>query len=263
MRVARRHGVPVLVDAASEHLSRPNPWLMRGADLVVYSGGKFLRGPQTSGLLLGRRDLVEAAWANSAPHRAFCRPMKVGKEDVIGLLAALELWFARDRDAEHRRWTADLETIAAHVAAVPGCTARLLPPEAGDEQPQLELGWSRQMVGMDGMELRRRLLAGTPRIMLDDVSAGDERLVIEPFSLQPGEAGIVGQAIPARWARAGGTGVAGGVSRDGRGRLAARRGAPSPRRHACTCGRMASGSAARTARSSWRARSAATSPATR
>lgn len=195
VRVARRHGVPVLVDAASEHLSRPNPWLARGADLVVYSGGKFLRGPQTSGLLLGRRDLVEAAWANSAPHRAFCRPMKVGKEDVIGLLTALELWFARDRAAEHQRWARDLATIAAHVAAVPGCTARLLPPDAGDEQPQLELGWSRDLVGMDGMELRRRLLDGSPRIMLDDMSAGADRLVIEPFSLQPGEADIVGQAI--------------------------------------------------------------------
>jgi len=194
-RVAHRHGVPVLVDAASEHLSRPNPWLMRGADLVVYSGGKFLRGPQTSGLLLGRRDLIEVAWANAAPHRAFCRPMKVGKEDVIGLLAALEAWFARDRAGELAHWTRDLETIAAQVRAVPGCTARLLPPEPGDEQPQLELGWARDRVGIDGMELRRRLLAGTPRIMLDDMSAGADRLVIEPFSLQPGEAEIVGTAL--------------------------------------------------------------------
>jgi hypothetical protein len=114
---------------------------------------------------------------------------------VIGLLAALEAWFARDRDAEHRRWTRDLETIAAAVGAVPGCTARLLPPEPGDEQPQLELGWARDRVGLDGMELRRRLLAGTPRIMLDDMSAGADRLVIEPFSLQPGEAEIVGAAL--------------------------------------------------------------------
>src|SRR5690606_37405980 len=75
------------------------------------------------------------------------------------------------------------------------CTARLLPPDAGDEQPQLELGWSRDLVGMDGMELRRRLLEGSPRIMLDDMSAGADRLVIEPFRLQPGEADIVGQAI--------------------------------------------------------------------
>lgn len=195
VRVTRPHNIPVLVDAASEHLSRPNPWLARGADLVVYSGGKFLRGPQTSGLLLGRRDLVEAAWANAAPHRAFCRPMKVGKEDVIGLLTALELWFQRDREAEHARWKRDLETIADKVTAVRGCTARMLPPDIGDEQPQLELRWSRALIGIDGMELRRLLLDGTPRIMLDDMSAKEGSLVIEPFSLQPGEAEIVGTAI--------------------------------------------------------------------
>ena len=195
VRVAGPHGVPVVVDAASEHLSRPNPWLARGADLVIYSGGKFLRGPQTSGLLLGKRNLVEAAWANSAPHRAFGRPMKVGKEDVVGLLTALELWFARDRATAYRVWLADLETIAAGVSAVPGCTGEILPPDIGDEQPQLKLRWSRETVGIDGIELRRRLLAGTPRIMLDDMSAGANSIVIEPFSLQPGEAAVVGAGI--------------------------------------------------------------------
>ena len=139
VRVARPHGVPVLVDAASEHISRPNPWLERGADLVVYSGGKFLRGPQNSGLLLGRKGLVKAAWANSAPHRAFGRPMKVGKEDVIGVLTALELWFARDLEATLRAWHDDLAIIARLVDAVEGCSSRLLPPDAGDEQPQLKL----------------------------------------------------------------------------------------------------------------------------
>jgi L-seryl-tRNA(Ser) seleniumtransferase len=197
VRAARPHGVPVLVDAASEHITRPNPWLARGADLVVYSGGKFLRGPQTSGLLLGHRDLIEAAWANSNPHRAFGRPMKVGKEDVIGVLTALELWFERDRAAAFDAWRCDLETIAALVGAVPGCGAELLPPDDGDDQPQLRLSWSREKVGIDGMELRRQLLEGTPRIMLDDVSAKDGSIVLEPFSLQPGEAEIVGRAIAA------------------------------------------------------------------
>ena len=197
VRIAGPHGVPVVVDAASEHLSRPNPWLVRGADLVIYSGGKFLRGPQTSGLLLGKRQLVEAAWANSAPHRAFGRPMKVGKEDVVGLLTALEIWFARDRAVAFRGWLADLETIAWAVAAVPGCTGEILPPDIGDEQPQLKLHWSRETVGIDGMELRRRLLAGTPRIMLDDMSAGADSIVIEPFSLRSGEAAIVGATIAA------------------------------------------------------------------
>lgn len=202
VRVARPHGVPVLVDAASEHIQRPNPWLERGADMVVYSGGKFLRGPQTSGLLLGRRDLINSAWANSSPHRAFGRPMKVGKEDVIGVLTALELWFGRDRDAAHRAWQNDLDTIAERVSQIEGCSADMLPPDHGDEQPQLKLTWSRDLVAIDGMELRRQLLEGTPRIMLDDMSAGEGSIVIEPFSLQSGEAEVVGRAIAAALAGA-------------------------------------------------------------
>ena len=106
-------GIPILVDAASEHLQRPSPWLVRGADMVVYSGGKFLRGPQTSGLLLGKKNLVQAAWRNASPHQAFGRPMKVSKEDVIGVLTAVDYWFnKRDEAAELRKWHADLKEIA-------------------------------------------------------------------------------------------------------------------------------------------------------
>src|ERR1700761_1486664 len=114
-------GIPILVDAASEHLQRPSPWLVRGADMVVYSGGKFLRGPQTSGLLLGRKNLVQAAWRNASPHQAFGRPMKVSKEDVIGVLAAVQYWVdERDETDERRRWYDDLQEIARQVATLPG-----------------------------------------------------------------------------------------------------------------------------------------------
>ena len=118
-------GIPILVDAASEHLQRPSPWLQRGADMVIYSGGKFLRGPQTSGLLLGNKNLVQAAWRNASPHQAFGRPMKVSKEDVIGVLVAVEYWLnERDEAAELRHWHDDLQEIAQRVAAVPGVEQR-------------------------------------------------------------------------------------------------------------------------------------------
>ena len=121
---AKPRGIPVLVDAASEHIERPSPYLKRGADMVIYSGGKFLRGPQTSGLLLGRKDLIQAAWRNASPHQAFARGMKVSKEDVIGVLAALEVWFEhRDPAVELARWNADLDDIAGRADAA-GCQHR-------------------------------------------------------------------------------------------------------------------------------------------
>ena len=109
----------------SEHLQRPSPWLQRGADMVIYSGGKFLRGPQTSGLLLGKKNLVQAAWRNASPHQAFGRPMKVSKEDVIGVLVAVEYWLnERDEAAELRHWHDDLQAIAQPCRAVPGVEQR-------------------------------------------------------------------------------------------------------------------------------------------
>src|SRR5215472_19388478 len=118
--VVKPRGIPIMVDAASEHIERPSPWLVRGADLVIYSGGKFLRGPQTSGLLLGNKKLVEAAWRNGSPHQALGRPMKVSKEDVIGVLAALEVWFTeRDEAAERQHWDDDCVIIARRVAQIP------------------------------------------------------------------------------------------------------------------------------------------------
>ena len=101
---AHQKGIPVLVDAAAERLTFPDVYLSRGVDLVGYSGGKCLRGPQCAGLLLGRKDLVQAAWLNSAPHHAFGRSMKVGKEEIMGMLAAVEAWVKRDHDAEWKQW---------------------------------------------------------------------------------------------------------------------------------------------------------------
>jgi L-seryl-tRNA(Ser) seleniumtransferase len=101
--LARPRRIPILVDAASEHIKRPDPWLGRGANMVIYSGGKFLRGPQTTGLLLGDKDIVRAAWSNASPHQGLGRPMKVSKEDVIGIVTAVEIWFGeRDHEGERR-----------------------------------------------------------------------------------------------------------------------------------------------------------------
>ena len=196
--VVKPRGIPIMVDAASEHLERPSPWLVRGADLVVYSGGKFLRGPQTSGLLLGSRRLVEAAWRNASPHQALGRPMKVSKEDIIGVLKAVEHWFEeRDHPAERQQWYDDLTIIAQRVGQVPGARGEVIEPAGVDLVPRLRISWDRWHYPIDGLALRQHVLDGEPRVMLDDNSSAADLIVVDPFQLQPGEAAQVGDAIAA------------------------------------------------------------------
>ena len=194
---ARSKNIPVLVDAASEHLQRPDPYLTRGATMVAYSGGKYLRGPQPTGLLLGEKKWIEAAWCCAAPHHTLGRAMKVGKEEVMGVLAAVEHWAThRDHNAEQAQWHTDLETITNFVTQIKTVTTTISPGESRRSPvPRLEIRWDSQQIGISGLTVRERLLNRRPRIMLDDRGATDSSLLILPFSLQPGEAEIVGQAI--------------------------------------------------------------------
>ena len=155
--VCKPRGVPIMVDAASEHIERPSPWLKRGADLVVYSGGKFLRGPQTSGLLLGDKRLCQAAWRNGSPHQALGRPMKVSKEDIVGVVAALEYWFnERDEAAERQKWDTDLATIAERFSALDGVRGEVLAPSGVDKVPRLKSSGTADAFRSTGWDCGRR-----------------------------------------------------------------------------------------------------------
>ena len=195
--IARAKGVPILVDAAAEILACPNPFLSRGASMVAYSGGKYLRGPQCAGLLLGEERWVRAAWMHAAPHHTFGRPMKVGKEEIIGMLAAVEAWAAtRKLEEEKKTWNSDLDQISTLVTRLPGVSTRRLPPNnSTDVIPRMEISWDAERWPIGALDVRNQLLNGTPRIMLDDRGSSDTSLYILPFSLQPGEAKIVGEAI--------------------------------------------------------------------
>ena len=196
--VTKPRGIPIMVDAASEHIERPSPWLTRGADLVIYSGGKFLRGPQTSGLLLGNKRLVEAAWRNGSPHQALGRPMKVSKEDIVGVIAALEYWFeARDPAAERHKWYDDCSIVADHLTQLDGVRSEVIEPEGVDRVPRLKIIWNRDRCPLDGLALRQAVLDGEIRVMLDDNSATENSIAVDPFQLQPGEAAQVGDAVVA------------------------------------------------------------------
>ncbi len=124
--------------------------------------------------------------------------MKVSKEDVIGVLAALEYWFGeRDEAAERQRWYEDLAVLAKRVGRLPGVAAEILDPSGVDRVPRLRLSWERARYPIDGLALRQKLLDGEPRIMLDDNSAGADVIAIDPFNLEPGEAALVGDAVAA------------------------------------------------------------------
>jgi L-seryl-tRNA(Ser) seleniumtransferase len=196
--IAKAKGVPILVDAAAEILTIPNVHLQNGATLVAYSGGKCLRGPQTGGLLLGRKDLVRAAWVHSAPHHGFARALKVGKEDAIGMLMAVEMWVKRDHDAEWKKWTGWLDHIAQRVSTIDGVTTSVVQPNGlSNRTPSLRVLWDRQKIALTGEAASRALLAGEPRIVMDPargqgqppptgvsvtpymMAAGDERIIAD------------------------------------------------------------------------------------
>ncbi|MCW5980828.1 MAG: aminotransferase class V-fold PLP-dependent enzyme [Bryobacteraceae bacterium] len=202
-RVAHERNVPVIVDAAAEHLVIPIPHLQRGADMVAYSGGKCIRGPQCAGLLLGRKDLLQAAWLHSAPHHAFGRSLKVGKEEIMGMLAAVEAWVKRDHQAEWKRWESWLDEIAAKVKKVDGVTTEVLQPEGlSNRSPRLRIRWDAARLGIFGTEAEKNLIEGDPRIILGGASGdrrwgGDSSITIMPYMMNPGDAAIAGERIRA------------------------------------------------------------------
>jgi len=201
--LTRPRGVPILVDAAAEILTIPNVHLQNGATLVGYSGGKCLRGPQTAGLLLGRKDLVKAAWVHSAPHHGFARAMKVGKEEAIGMLAAVEQWVRRDHEAEWRQWTAWLEEIAQRAKTVDGigvATEITQPVGLSNRTPSLNISWDRTALATSGETVAQTLFQSEPRISLFPARGDREDrsgVTITPYMMAPGDAAVIATRLHA------------------------------------------------------------------
>ena len=208
-KVAKPKGVPILVDAAAEVLTlNPNVHLAKGATVVAYSGGKAIRGPQSAGLLLGDKKILMAAWQASAPHHGPARDNKVGKEEQIGMLAAVEAWIKRDHAKEEALWTSYLENIAKRVSGIDGVTTTIRQPEGlGNRTPTLSVSWNPNKFNATGPDIATYLSTTKPRIALS-ASVGHQgaagtampststtALSIAAWMMQPGDDKIVGDRI--------------------------------------------------------------------
>jgi L-seryl-tRNA(Ser) seleniumtransferase len=187
VEIAHRHGLPVLCDGASMLPPRANltKYYGQGADLVSFSGGKAIRGPQSTGILLGKKEWVEYARLNNAPNATVARAQKVSKEEVAELLAALKAFLATDEAAETARYRKMMELVQDQIAEVPGITATI---EHDDDHyiPQCVISFNKQWRGPDGREIQRRLMAGSPRVYISALGRSGE-VTVDPLNIQDDE----------------------------------------------------------------------------
>lgn len=186
--ISHSHGLPVLADAASMLPPRANlrKYTAEGADLVSFSGGKAMRGPQSTGILIGKKEWVEYARLVNAPNATIARAQKVSKEEIAGLLAALRIFIDEDETEETERYRRDMATVIDRIAEVPGILVSL---EHNYDHyiPHAVVSLTVSWRGPDGPELAQRLMASEPRVYVTSGYIGPRDIWIDPLNIQPGE----------------------------------------------------------------------------
>ncbi|HLW79624.1 MAG TPA: aminotransferase class V-fold PLP-dependent enzyme, partial [Terriglobia bacterium] len=168
VEAGKRHNVPTFNDAAADvpPLSHLTDYVKMGFDLVAFSGGKGLRGPQCAGLMLGRKDLIEAALLNNNPNEdSVGRPLKVGKEEIAGMYAAIERYLKIDHDAEWKDWEARLDVVDRAVSAVPGVHTSRFVPDVANHVPHLYVEWDEKALGLTLKDCLKQLEDGEPSVV--------------------------------------------------------------------------------------------------
>jgi L-seryl-tRNA(Ser) seleniumtransferase len=208
IRVAHKHNVPCFNDAAADVPPISNLWnyTQMGFDLVTFSGGKGLRGPQCSGLLLGRKDLIEAAKLNNSPNsNTIGRGLKVAKEEVVGLVAAVDWFLSQDDAALEAELQKRADLIAARVKTLPTVDARTFIPPVANHVPHLLITYDQNRIAIAATDVAKRLRQGTPRIELNPgtggapasagLPGGANTIIVGVWMLQPGEDAIVAERL--------------------------------------------------------------------
>jgi len=194
--IAHKRNVPVIVDAASMLPPRENltKFLRQGADLVSYSGGKGIRGPQSTGILAGRRDLIKAVAMNASPNQALGRAAKTSKEEICGLVVALECFLAEDEKAEMKRYHDVCATIAEALADIPGLRVVVEQDGVNRVLPHAVLYFTPEWVGPSGHAVQVALAQGEPHIYVQQGAHQGgyfDEIAVDPFNLQPGDEAII------------------------------------------------------------------------
>jgi len=208
VRVAHQHGVPCFNDAAADVPPISNLWnyTQMGFDLVTFSGGKGLRGPQCTGLLLGRKDLIEAAKKNNSPNsNTVGRGMKVAKEEIVGLVAAVDWFLNQDDAAMEAEYRQRAERIAKHVSDLPTIQTQIFIPEVANHVPHLLITYDQNRIKITGREVKEKMREGKPRIELNPstggapgsagLPGGPNTVVVGVWMLQPGEEVVVAKRL--------------------------------------------------------------------
>ena len=195
VEIGKKYGIPTMNDCAADVPPVENLWkyTQMGFDMVCFSGGKGLRGPQSAGLLLGRKDLIQAARKNAPPHGdTIGRGMKVNKEEMLGMLVALEIYLAKDHKQEWALWEKQVKLIHDSVADIPGVKPEIHIPEIANHVPSLRINWDRTKVPASGDDVRKGLRNGHPSI---ETMGGPDSLSITTWMMIPGEERIVAKRV--------------------------------------------------------------------
>jgi L-seryl-tRNA(Ser) seleniumtransferase len=196
VRLAKQSNVPCMIDAAADTPPVSHLWdyAYMGYDLITFSGGKAIRGPQCAGLLIGRKDLVANALLNNSPHEdTLGRSQKVGKEEIIGMVKALEIYLKEDHDALTNEWQRWLDGIARELAKIPGVTTSFFTPDIANHVPHMQITWDSR-ISATPKEISKALRESKPSIVIGG-GEGGQGLGMCSFMLQPGEDKIVAEQL--------------------------------------------------------------------
>jgi L-seryl-tRNA(Ser) seleniumtransferase len=197
VKLSKEYKIPCMNDAAADTPPVSHLWdyANMGFDLITFSGGKAMRGPQCAGLLIGRKELVANALLNNSPHEdTLGRSSKVGKEEIIGMVKALELYLAEDHDALAKEWQERLESISRQITRVPGVSTSYFVPEIANHVPHMQISWDEAKISLTPKQVSQLLKESKPSIIM---AAGEEKpgLSMNSFMLQAGEDKVVAEQL--------------------------------------------------------------------